>query len=191
STQNKIEAKIKNYKQTLNELATTFTATKEEVDVLKETYYLEYNDMERYLSLEKSLNQLSNQLHEVLENVENENESHTALRKQIEKGFEQLAELEHQHNEFKLQIDNLRKDELEAKETLLEMREEINRIKRKIKKSNIPGVPTYIWSLIETSMDKSAQAIKTLDKKPLDIAEVQAALNEVKTAVNNASENTD
>src|SRR5699024_11011299 len=82
---NYVEAKIPNYKQSLNELAATFTATKEEVDVLKETYYLEDNDMERYLSLEKSLNQLSNQLHEVLDNVENENESHTALRKQIEK----------------------------------------------------------------------------------------------------------
>src|SRR5699024_7801153 len=72
-----IETQYPNYENELEQLEKNFQETKNEVDDLKQAYYIEDNDMEQFLSLEKSINMLTNQLEEVLHSIENEDTTHT------------------------------------------------------------------------------------------------------------------
>lgn len=186
-----IETKIPTYEKQLKEWDSSFQHTKEEVDELKEAYYFEDTDMEKYLMLEKTINQLNSQLRDIAGKKKDESISHTELRDIVEQGFAQLEELKEVHVEFQNQIQTLRKDEIEAKEKLADMREKMNDVRRRLKKSNVPGVPGFIWDLIEIASEKNSRVIQALETQPLDIGKVQAALTEARLAVDNMTEQTD
>ncbi|CDQ39302.1 MULTISPECIES: septation ring formation regulator EzrA [Virgibacillus] len=188
---NYVDTKVPSYQTTLEEMNNTFIDTKHDVEQLKKAYYFEDEDMEKYLSLEKSITKLNGQLEELLSDMEHDNTPHTKLRDEIEEGFQQIELLKEKHEAFKKRINNLRKDELEAKEKLTEMRNQLYHIQRKLKKSNVPGIPNFIWNLIETASHKNQRVLKTLESQPLDMTEVQQALNDAKNAVEYAMEQTD
>ncbi|MBR7795845.1 MULTISPECIES: septation ring formation regulator EzrA [Virgibacillus] len=188
---NFVETKVPTYQSTLKEITDTFAGTKADVELLKKAYYFEDSDMEKYLTLEKAIGKLNTQFEELLDKIEKEKSPHTKLRDELEAGFVQIEELKEKHEAFKKRIRNLRKDELEAKDKLTEMRNQLYSIQRKLKKSNVPGIPSNIWNLIETAGEKNQRVMKTLEKQPLDMAEVQQALNDAKNAVEYSMEQTD
>ncbi|HLS59644.1 MAG TPA: septation ring formation regulator EzrA [Virgibacillus sp.] len=188
---NYIESRISNYEQDLGRLGEIFEKTKEEVDSLRKAYYFEDRDMERYLLLEKSMKQLEKQYEELEHDLESKNTAHSRLREQLDSGFDQLAELKEDHKEFKELISNLRKDELEAKAKFKGMREQVNELHRNLKKSNLPGIPRFIWEVMEAATMRNNAVIKALEKQPLDISEVQQAITEAEAAIENAVEQTE
>lgn len=188
---NYMETQVPSYQKSVEEIAASFEETKSEVDSLKQTYYFDDQDMEKYLSLEKSIAQLQKIINEVVEGLEEDDMPHSELRTQLETGFNQLEELYEKHHDFKVSIYNMRKDEIEAKEKLADIREQINETNRKIKKSNIPGVPNFIWNSMDEALEKSNHVLKTLEKSPLDIAEVQRSLTAAKSAVDLLVEQTE
>ncbi|MUK86834.1 septation ring formation regulator EzrA [Ornithinibacillus sp. L9] len=185
-----MESKVPTYQTSLEQIASTFEETKNEVEQLKKTYYFDDQDMEKYLNLDKSISQLKKQFVELKDGLVSD-VAHSELRTQLDQGFEQLESLQQDHEEFKASIFNLRKDELEAKEQLSEMRDQIYHASRKLKKSNIPGVPTFIWDLMEEATEKSNRVLEALEKQPLDISEVQKTLAESKAMIDNVMEQTD
>ncbi|MFB4166749.1 septation ring formation regulator EzrA [Virgibacillus sp. JSM 102003] len=186
-----VESKLPSYQEALDSLEEDFHITKEEVETLKKTYYFEDSDMEKYLSLEKSILRLRNQLEELSADMESENNTHSDLRVELENGLQQIEDLQQKLDEFKNHIQNLRKDELEAKEKLTDMKNELYHINRRLNKSNIPGVPGAIWNIMEEASEKNARVLQLLDKQPLDIAEVQHALSDAKAAVDHVTEQTE
>ncbi|SHF79435.1 septation ring formation regulator EzrA [Ornithinibacillus halophilus] len=188
---NFMETQIPSYQESLDEIAASFNNTKTDVEELKKTYYFDDQDMEKYLSLEQSIAQLHKQFEEILNELEDSDRTHTELREKLEVGFEQLDALKEKHDDFKLSVYNLRKDEIEAKEKLSDMRDQLQQVHRKVKKSNIPGVPEYIWKLSNDATEKNKQVLESLDKHPLDIAGVQRALSEAQDTLNQLVEQTD
>ncbi|HLQ70899.1 MAG TPA: septation ring formation regulator EzrA, partial [Bacillota bacterium] len=185
-----IDTQYPNYKSELEQLESNFLETKDEVEELKQTYYIEDNDMEQFLSLEKSISMLTRQLVDMSASIENKDTTHTYVREQIEDGFNQVGELKESQESFKKRIQNLRSDEMEAKEQVLGMKKKISDLNRKLKKSNIPGVPTSIWNLMDESIHKNNNVLNMLDQKPLDIAGVQQSLKEANSALEYFSEQT-
>src|SRR5699024_5665873 len=61
----------------------------------------------------------------------------------------------------------------------------------KLTKSNIPGIPGFIWNLQEAANAKNDQVLQALEHQPLDITEVQKALDEAKKAIDSLIEQTD
>ncbi|WP_099158786.1 septation ring formation regulator EzrA [Virgibacillus ndiopensis] len=186
-----METKTPSYRILLDELGTSFDDTKVEVEQLKQAYYFEDSDMEKYLSLDKTITQLQKQFKELSHDMENEDMAHSDLRVILEGGFQQIEALQQEHEEFKKLIHNLRKDELEAKEKLTEMKNQLYNTMKKLDKSNIPGVPNHIWDMAEAANEKNVRVLKALEKQPLDITEVQHALAEAQIAVDDAIEKTD
>src|SRR5690625_5027341 len=121
------------------------------------------------------MTKINNQLEELIDAMNNEGKSHCKLRELVDEGFQQIEEIKEKHQEFKKRIHNLSKDEIEAKEKLTDIREQIYDTNRKLQKSNIPGVPNFIWNLMEEAAGKNEQAIKALGKQPLKLSEVQQA----------------
>lgn len=85
----------------------------------------------------------------------------------------------------------MRQDEIEAKEKLAEMRKQLYQVNRRLKKSNIPGVPTFIWNKMEEANERNNRVFSALEKQPLDMIEVQQALSEAKTTIDYVAEQTE
>lgn len=187
---NYTETQMPKYTMELEQLEKSFIETKEEVETFKQAYYIEDNDMEQFLSLEKSIATLKYQLEDIATSVENNEATHINVREQLEDGFHQVENLKEEHKAFKKRIQNLRSDELAAKEKVLEMKKHVNDLNRKLKKSNIPGVPSKIWNSMEESIHKNERVLDLLVQKPLDINSVQQSLTEAKSTLDYFSEQT-
>lgn len=186
---NYVESKIPNYEQALTQFSEQFTDTKSQVDQLKETYYFEDEDLEKYLSLEKRLTKLTEQLNALQDRVA-EKEAHTNVRMELEEAFEQLDELEQAHEVFRENIHSLRKDELDAREQLQEMFDDMYKMNRNLRQSNLPGVPNAIWLTLDEARQKNERVLAALDKQPLDIVEVNEALQKAKDSADKAADQT-
>ncbi len=185
------DSKIPSFKQAFENVRKKFQITQDEVEELKQAYYFEDADMEKYLNLGKLISSMEDQLEQLALNMDKEEIGHSELRERLEDGFLKLEELEENLEEFKESIKNLRKDEMEARDTLAEMRAQLYNLNRKLKKSNIPGVPTYIWNRIENTANKNNQVIVALEKTPLDMSAVQEALSEAKVSLDQTIDDTD
>jgi len=185
---NYLETHIPDYEYTLEKLVDTFDATKQEMEQIKKAYYVENNDMERFMSVGQTISKLREQLDSLSIQMEKDGKSHSELREQVEDGFKKIEELQAKHEDFKKSIQNLRKDEMEARQKLVEMRDQLVLLKRRLKKSNIPGVPNFIWSSLETSLAKNDKVIQALEKYPLEMATVQQALTEAQHSLDQSAE---
>ncbi|RDW21543.1 septation ring formation regulator EzrA [Oceanobacillus chungangensis] len=185
---NYLETKLPGFEQSLEAITKKYDTTKEEVERLRKAYFFEDNDMEKYLSIGKSIATLNDRFAVIKNEMDDVNVGHSNLREKIENGFDMLGELEISHEAFKDSIANLRKDELEAREKLEEMRNELQAMNRKLKKSNIPGVPNFIWNSIENTTNKNQQVIVSLENLPLDMGSVQQALTDAKISLDQTIE---
>lgn len=188
---NFIQAKMPSYEKALENFETQFIHTKSEVGQLKEAYYFEDADLEKYMTLEKNLTQLKEQVAKITKEITENSAAHSKMREELEVGFEQLDKIIEEHEQFKKQIQNLRKDELEARNQLQEMNENINKMNRKLRHSNLPGVPNFIWTMIEEARERNDRVIQALESQPLDMVEVQKSLSEAKSAIENAMDQSD
>lgn len=186
-----IEKHVSSYQEAVTALNTSFEETKAEVDELKKAYYVEDSELESFLSVGMKAEELKEQLHAVMEKLEENNSAHTELRELIETGLAQIEDLEAMHETFKDNIHTLRKDELAAKDKLAEMRNEITALNRRLRKSNIPGVPTYIWTSLEETQDKNVKVIKALEQQPLDTTAVHRALSEAESSIEQTKDKID
>lgn len=188
---NYIETHFANYEHDLTGISSNLDSTKLEVEQLRQSYYFDDRDLEKYLSIDKSINRLLNDKEEIDGQLSESDTSHTELREKLEGGFNQIKELETDLIEFQNMIQNLRSDELEAKEELSRLREQINTTNRRIQKSNIPGVPRFIWDFMIEAKERNKQVLAFIERQPLDMNKVQHALEEAKSAVDYLIEQTD
>lgn len=188
---NYIEQKGPEYEDSVNQISATYETAKIEVEEIKKAYYVEDDDMERFQTMGKAIKALKGHVEELHQSIEDDKQSHSELKKGIEEGFKKIAQLEEEHESFKKSIANLRKDELEARDKLVEMRGQLTDLNRKLKKSNIPGVPSYIWTRFETAIQKNEKVMEALETYPLDMNNVQQALTEAKKSIEQAYEQVD
>lgn len=186
-----LEKHVSSYQEAITVLNTTFEQTKEEVDELQKAYYVEDAELEKFLVVGKRAQNLKEELNTVMDKFETNSSAHTELRSLVESGLNQVEELETNYEIFKETIQTLRKDELEAKDKLVAMRNQIAGLHRRLNKSNIPGVPTFIWTSLEETHDKIQKVIKALEQHPLDTSEVHRALLEAEYAIDQAEKQID
>lgn len=187
---NFIEQKMPDYEKELTTFENVFDDTKQEVEQLKQAYHFEESELERYHTLEGQLKDVRQTLETLTEKVAENKEAHSALRTELENAFQNLEQIELDHDTFKKSIDNLRKDELEARNELQNMHDQVNQINRQLRNSNLPGVPNFIWQLMDQTKGKNQVVIEALEKEPIDIIEVQQALSDAKASIEQVLDNT-
>ncbi|MDL4841346.1 septation ring formation regulator EzrA [Aquibacillus rhizosphaerae] len=186
-----VQKQMPSYRNLVEEVSKDFSNTKDEVELLQDSYYLEQTDMELHMNLEKWITQLQKQFEQLERNIEEEKITNIEIREQVESGYKELLELQESHDDFKEQVRALRKDEIEAKEQVLEMRKLLYNTNRKLQKSNIPGVPAFIWELLNEASEKSETVVNNLEKIPLDMGKVQHSIIEADKAVQAMVEQTE
>ncbi|MBU5593682.1 septation ring formation regulator EzrA [Amphibacillus sp. MSJ-3] len=186
-----VDKHLSNFEVLISEVLDDFKATDEEVADLQKTYYLEENDLALYSNLGKWINQLEAQYQQINQDLKADNQSYVSLKEDLEVSFQDLQKLKQAHVEFKDQIRTIRKDELEAKEKIRDLQHKLFEADRELQKSNLPGIPPFIWNQIDEATDKCTLVLEKLTEEPLDMGLVNHALMEATASVHSLIEQTE
>ncbi|WP_138415275.1 septation ring formation regulator EzrA [Aquibacillus sediminis] len=185
------EKQLPAYRKLLHDVAIDFRDTKDEVEQLQETYYLDNSDVETQADLEKKIIELNQRLEQMETDLEQEQVTNITISENLESCNQSLIELQEAHQNFKQRLQTIRKDEIDAKEKVHEIRKRLFDTNRRLQKSNIPGVPSYIWDMLQQASAKIRLVVEQLETHPLDMNEVQKSLKTADEAVENMIEQTE
>lgn len=186
-----VDKHLQTFEKLIKEVVDEFKATDEEVTNLQKTYYLEGSDLELYENLEKWVHQLERQHKKIKQDLEEEQQTYKSLKDDLEINYQDLQKLKEAHVEFKEQISTIRKDEIEAKEKIQSLQRELFKINRDLEKSNLPGIPSFIWNQMEEATDKCNRVLEKFAEEPLDMGQVNHSVKEATSSVESLIEQTE
>ncbi|MBM7554947.1 septation ring formation regulator EzrA [Thalassobacillus pellis] len=185
---NYIDKQYDPYHKHLEESNRILLATKHEVEDLQQTYHLEDQDMGKQLELEKWMAKIKKQFLDFQSKVEDGTTAYSELREMLENNQQQLEELQKEHKVFSDRIKAIRQDEFEAKNKLSDMQQTLLATNRKLKKSNMPGIPETLLAELDKAREEVANVFDCLDRQPVDMTEVGFALDEAIQTVEQVNE---
>src|SRR5699024_1214937 len=97
---NYIETKVPSFEQSVKEYGDLFKKTQEDVERLKQAYYIEESDLESYLTLEKAVESIADHITDLAEKIEEKELAFSQIRDLLEDGFNQLEKIHEDHNAF-------------------------------------------------------------------------------------------
>ena len=100
----------------------------------------------------------------------------------------QLKALLEEQKVFSEKLQTLRKDELEAQDSLADLKRKMFETGRMISKSNIPGLPSEFKGIIKEAKVSIADVQKKLEEKPLNISSVYLFLEKAVSNTNKVFE---
>jgi len=147
-----------------------------EVSHVQETYHLSENDLSFQRKLEKKLTDLVTRFEILEEKIKMNETAQTSLSLELEEIRVDLEAFREDQLSFSRKLSDLRKDEMEAKETVRELIRKIADTTRLVARSNIPGLPEEYTYLLEDGDDSIRNVMEKLDEKPLDMDAVKKHL---------------
>ncbi len=142
----------------------------EEVVHVQESYHLTEGDFEIQRHLEKELSSVSKKYEILLEKITINETAQTLICEELKTIKDQLDAIREEQENFSQKLQALRKDEIEARETLRDLSKKVGETIRLVSKSNIPGLPEDYKYLFEDA-NESIQNVKfQLEEKPLNIS---------------------
>ncbi|WP_101844677.1 septation ring formation regulator EzrA [Halobacillus sp. Marseille-P3879] len=156
-------------KSLLEELESVMEATNNELEDLQMTYQMEGEDAEVHRNIVQKMTQLKKKYLSFERKLSDNQTSYTVLRDDLDGMMSELEDLKGSHQLFSERIQNLRSDELEAKSKLSEMEQLINDTDRRLKRSNLPGIPTLFFEGMQQASQNIEDVFESLEKQPLDM----------------------
>ncbi|WP_173915832.1 septation ring formation regulator EzrA [Halobacillus sp. Marseille-Q1614] len=163
----------------LEELEEIVNQTKQDIDDLKVTYQMEEEDIESYRGIDQLMTQLKKKYLNFDKKLSDNETAFTDMRDELDIIKEQASELKEKHQIFSERVQTLRSDELEAKEKLVQIEQIVNDTDRRLKRSNLPGIPSMFFEGMQHASEHIDEVFLSLEKKqPLDMADVHQKLEE-------------
>lgn len=167
----------------LEALEQTIVDLKKEVEIVLERYRIDDKDLQSQANLEKRVEQLRSKFESVKEAIDDKSQSYTSAQQMLEEIEEKAKEVQSLSKEYANMLHNLRKDELEAKETIQLLLKQLFHAKRSIQRYNLPGVPETFFLSVEDAEEKISEVEAKLQESPLDIPAINYALKQALKAV--------
>jgi len=186
-----VKSEIVSSGEKLNMLLEQKKETEEETMLVKQTYQLSESEIENLREIEKKLNQLKKQYEHIVSSLEQAHVAHTVLKEELEEFLNQLESTRLQHEKYREMLHTLRKDELEARDKVKELKRIMLDIKRTIQKSNVPGVPVQFLDKVDDAQNSLEKVIQKLEEIPLDMQAVQQNLDHAVMAIENLKSETE
>ncbi len=162
---------------------------KSELELVRESYHLSEKDADTQVQLDKKLSQLTKRFelleHKILAN----DTAHSLIKEELEEMKNQLEEITVEQKAFFEKLQALRKDEIHARECVIELKKKIGDTIRLVSKSNIPGLPQDYIYLLEDAKESVDNVIIKLGEKPLNIQTVQQYLEVAELTVDKIAQN--
>ena len=163
---------------------------KHETQIVSSTYLIEQNEAEMQKKIEKLFHKLESRFMIIQDSIDEKRESFSVIREMMEEMQKQMEELQRSQKVYEEMLHNLRKDEIDTKQSLKELRKKLLEARRMVQKSNLPGLPEHYLITIGKAEEYIIEVSKKLDEKPLEMSDVSFVLNKAHEAVNDGYEET-
>ncbi|WP_307395276.1 septation ring formation regulator EzrA [Bacillus horti] len=174
----------------LEEMNETSTKLGENVQITKASYSWENEWEEEFKALSDRLIQLTEKGGQIKQLQEEVEEKYPELRTQIMHFIEEYDQYKMKVQAFEETINKLREEELKARETAVQLKQTLVKLRLKLRKSNLPGVPEHIsigLGMAEEAVDE-LQVI--LQQQQIELPRVLHVLKDAKTEVESVSQAT-
>ncbi|WP_100331856.1 septation ring formation regulator EzrA [Bacillus xiapuensis] len=185
---------IENSEQTITEIEKVHDMNEQlqaETEAVQQSYHLSEDEWKLPRKIGEDILRIEKKYQLLETRIIEKNTAYSFLHDELKEIHEQLAELQKEQTSFAHFLQTLRKDEMQARQQLDELRRHLNDIFRMVKKSNMPGVPEYYQSIAEETRAKMDGVVECLNEKPLNMKAVQEKLQEAVLSVNNLEQKTD
>lgn len=163
---------------------------KAEAIIVQHSYHLPEQELEGLRKLEKQINSLAKRYRLLSLKIKENAASNSMLSEELQEMEKNINSLQDEQKLFTGKLQALRKDELEARNSLKELRKKLSETGRLLTKSNIPGVPEEYKDYLQEAKESLGDAENKLEEKPLDMASVQIFLEKAVSSVTKLHEST-
>jgi septation ring formation regulator len=178
------------FNSTINNLQERIENLKHETEVVSISYFIEQNEVEMQKKIEKLFHKLESRFIIIQESIDGKRESFSVIREMMEEMQKQMEDLERSQKVYEEMLHNLRKDELDTKQSLKQLRKKLLEARRMVQKSNLPGLPEHYLITIGKAEEYIIEVSKKLDEKPLEMSDVSYVLKKAHEAVDEGYEET-
>ncbi|MDQ0231058.1 septation ring formation regulator EzrA [Metabacillus malikii] len=162
----------------LNKLAEEKAKTVEETELVKQSYRLSETELDKQKTIEKQITQIEKKFAHLKQNVNSEHVAHSIVKEELEELEKQITKLFEDHNEYREMLSTLRKDEIQARERLNQLKRLLLDTTRAVHQSNVPGLPEEVVSHIDKAKRDVQKATAKLEEIPLNMNVVNQLLND-------------
>ncbi|MEY8191498.1 septation ring formation regulator EzrA [Peribacillus simplex] len=175
-------------RKTLSDLEYENDKLKVETIHVQHTYHLTENELDAQRKMEKQIAQISKRHQLLVLKMEDNVMASSLISEEMQGLSEQLKELQENQKDFTLKLQALRKDEMDARDALAELKRKMVDTGRLIAKSNIPGLPEEYKVVLQDAKESMDDVQGKLEEKPLDMAAVYIYLEKAVQQVNKVHE---
>lgn len=161
-----------------------FDRTKEETELVQMSYQLTKDDIEEYYHIDKSLSRFTRKYEAILVKLDEQSAPYSSLKEEFEDLKVELEMMIQKHKHLDERLQMLRKDEINAKEQLAELKDKLKESKRLIKQSNLPGITKAYREEMEKTDKLLVAVVQKLVEKPLNTDELNEQLDYAIESVN-------
>lgn len=156
---------------------------KTEISFVQQTYHISESELEAHRQTEKQLSLIMKRYELFKTKLEQNQTAFSVLADDMKEIEKTMSELRQEQQAFTSKLKALRKDEMEARETVQELKRKLSLSNRMIAKSNLPGLPIQYKEYLGEVKESLDDVQQKLDEKPLDMASVQIFLEKAVTTV--------
>ncbi|PLT32269.1 septation ring formation regulator EzrA [Bacillus sp. V5-8f] len=163
---------------------------KAETAIVQHSYQLTESELDAQRKLDKQIAQITKRYSLLRLKLEENEGSHSSLSEEMQEVEVQIKAVKEEQVLFSGKLQALRKDEMEARDTLKELIKKMADTSRLISKSNLPGLPEQYRSYILEADESLNDVQAKLEEKPLDMASVHIYLEKAVSTINELHDRT-
>ena len=168
----------------IHDLEEEIDEQKTETVHVQETYHLTENELEAQRKMEKQIAQISKRYQLLVLKIEDNVMASSLISEEMQGLAKQLNELQESQKDFSVKLQDLRKDEMDARDSLAGLKRKMIETSRLIAKSNIPGLPEEYKLVLQDAKESVSDVQSKLEEKPLDMSVVYIYLEKAVEQVN-------
>lgn len=149
-----------------------------EAHFVQKSYHLSAKEMEIPPNIDKALSQLTKRFQVVAIKIKEDKSAYSYLGGELKEIEETLIKMQEEQVKFSEHLQNLRKDEILAREATTSLNRQLIEVSRLIEKSHVPGLPNEYESLFQLAEDHIEELVRNLEEVPLNMKQVQTLLQQ-------------
>ena len=160
----------------------------EEVAIALQSYHLQSTDVDMLKQIEKQARLFKKRLDVLVDRFGEKNVAYTVLQNDLNLLKTQYEETKEQYELYLKNIQDIRKEEIHARNEIQKIEKVMFETKRLVECSNLPGFPEEFVQLLRNSKIQIQAMHEALGRNPLNLGEVTGCLYNAKTAVLNLND---
>ncbi|MEH7080335.1 septation ring formation regulator EzrA, partial [Bacillus velezensis] len=167
-----VEKEIWSAQEEIHRIREANLKTKEETQLVQQIYELNEEDTQAQKLVEKQVSIITKRFELLQIRVAEQDLAFSVIREELDLLKKQMLDVKESHAMYVEMLKALRKDELQARDQLIDMKRLMLEVKRLVQISNLPGMPVSSLEQIQKAQESMQTVYLELEKKPLKMGKV-------------------